>query len=272
MQLPELSFTGRHKNTHTIAGGTKLGLAVTPGSGSRYLAVTYHSEHLLRVYRLEATGATTLMHTLGSLGAGPMQFHYPFKMCLTPSGKLLLCDYGNNRLQELTHLGEEQPKFVRSIPAASVRSVALHADLLAVGTGPPSIELLNYRTGAHIRSIEPNQIGGYCTGMRFTPDGKFIIAAEYRKLRLSMFRVEDCSFVKWIGENLVADDNKDVQFAPNGDLLVADRDNHRVCVFSTESGELLRSWGTEGTPVALTMVGTKLFVLDCDNTSVQVFV
>ncbi len=69
-----------------------------------------------------------------------------------------------------------------------------------------------------------------------------------------------------------------MQFGPNGELLVADYDNHRVCVFRADGDTLLRTWGTRGTadgqfkyPTALALVDTKLLVLECDSARVQVF-
>jgi hypothetical protein len=96
-----------------------------------------------------------------------------------------------------------------------------------------------------------------------------------------MFRVSDGGFVKHIGAGVVADGNKDLQFAPNGELLVADCGNHRVCVFSADGDTLLRTWGTRGSadgefeyPTALALmrlIDSKLFVLDCGSGRVQMF-
>jgi DNA-binding beta-propeller fold protein YncE len=267
-----VSIVGDHVHTLTIADGPKDGLVVTPDG--RYMAVSYLSDHKLRVYRLEADGTAMLLHTVGSEGAGPMQFNSPGKMCLTPAGNLLVCDCDNDRVQELTGLGEAEPQHVRFIPVAKPQSIALHGGTLAVGTFIATIQLLSYASGALIRSIGsngsgPGQIGHSCQGLRFTPDGQFIVAAEYGNSRLSVFRVSDGGFVKHIGAGVVADGPKDVQFAPNGELLVADCSNHRVCVFSADGGTLLRAWGTRGSddglfhcPTALVLVDSKLFVLD----------
>ncbi len=79
-----------------------------------------------------------------------------------------------------------------------------------------------------------------------------------------------------VGE--VVNGRKDVVVAQNGELLVADRHKHRVCVFSADGDTLLRSWGTQGSvdgefrsPTALALVNSKLFVLDRYSARVQVF-
>jgi DNA-binding beta-propeller fold protein YncE len=273
-------ITGRHLQSYDIAAGPKLGLVVAPNG--RYMAVSY-DEDKLRVYRLEANGSATLLHTVGTEGAGPKEFSYPTRMCLTPAGNLLVGEYGNCRVQELTGLGEAEPQHVRFILVVGALSIALHGDTLAVGTGRATMELLSYTSGALIRSIGsrgdgPGQIGFCCSGIRFTPDGQFIVAAEFSNMRLSMFRVSDGGFVKHIGAGVVADGDKDVQFAPNGELLVADCRNHRMCVFSADGDTVLRTWGTQGSadgqfeyPTALALVDSKLFVLDRDSARVQVF-
>ncbi len=71
-----------------------------------------------------------------------------------------------------------------------------------------------------------------------------------------------------------------MQFVPNGELLVAECRNNRVCVFSADGDTLLRIWGTRGSadghfwdPMALALADFKLFVLDYYTYSarVQVF-
>ncbi len=94
-----------------------------------------------------------------------------------------------------------------------------------------------------------------------------------------MFRVSNGDFVKHIGADVVSDGRKDVQFAPNGELIVADFNNHRVCVFSANGDTLLRTWGTRDSyvlgqfeyPTALALVDSKLFVLERGSRRVQVF-
>ncbi len=158
-----------------------------------------------------------------------------------------------------------------------------NGDTLAVGTTMCTIELISYASGALIRSIGsrgsgPGQIADCCVGLCFSLDGRFIVAAECNIKRLSMFRVSDGGFVKHIGAGVVSDFYNDVQFAPNGDLLVADSANHRVCVFSTDGDTLLRTWGTRGSadnqfqcPTALALADFKLFVLEFRSGRVQVF-
>jgi tripartite motif-containing protein 71 len=246
------------------------------------MAVSFNDEHSVRVYRL-VDGTATLLHTIGSNGIGPNQFRGPDRMCLTPAGNLLVCESSNNRVQELTGLSESEPQHVRFILVGGALTVALLGDSLVVGTDDGTMQLLSYVSGAHIRTFGsrgrgPGQIGGQCEALRFTPDGRFIVAVEYWDTRVSMFRVSNGGFVKHIGAGVLSDGNKDVQFTSSGELLVADSRNHRVCVFSADGDTLLRTWGTKGSadgqfqhPSALVLVGSKLFVLDYSSARVQLF-
>ena len=71
---------------------------------------------------------------------------------------------------------------------------------------------------------------------------------------------------------------KDVVLSSSYEYVVADHNNHRVCVFSADGSQLVRSWGTEGTgdgqfsmPTALAVAGSHLYVLDMNSGRVQVF-
>jgi DNA-binding beta-propeller fold protein YncE len=274
-------LAGRHIRTLAIAGGPKLDMVVTPDG--RYMAVSYHYEDELRVYRIEDDGAPTLLHTFGGNGDGPKQFDTPLTMCLAPNGNLLVCDRDNDRVQELTGLGEAEPAHVRRIEVTNPSTIAVYGDIVAVGTGDATVVLLSYATGLIIRTFGSDgtgrgNIGDGTEGLRFTLDGVYILVAEYSNERLSMFRLSDGAFVDFYCEGQVSDGNIDVEIAPSGDVIVADFGAHRVCVFSGDGRTLLRTWGTEGTadgqfkqPTALALVDNKLFVLDRDSARVQVF-
>ncbi len=95
---------------------------------------------------------------------------------------------------------------------------------------------------------------------------------------MSMFRVDDGSFVKHIGVGVVSIGDKDAVFTPNGDLLVADSISRRVCVFDAYGDTLLRSWGMEANadgqleyPVTLALADSMLFVLDRYSARLQTF-
>ena len=158
-------------------------MAVSPDGA--WLAVPCLDVNRILVYA--ATPPHALLRTIGSCGAGEGQLNGPCRMCFTPAGNLLVCDYYNNRVQELTLDGEH----VRSFVVQNPYSLALCDDVLAVGTySSPHIRLLSYPSGAALREFGPQgagdgQIGSLATGMRFTRDGRFLVVAECRNQRAS---------------------------------------------------------------------------------------
>ncbi len=83
-------------------------LVLHPCAGTAYNCVSYSDEHAVRVYRVEADGTAALLYTVGCHSTGLKQCKHPFKMCLSPAGSLLVCDYGNGRVQDLTELSEAE--------------------------------------------------------------------------------------------------------------------------------------------------------------------
>ena len=64
----DVAIVGRHNRTLAIAAGDKFGMVVTPDG--LYTAVSYSHDGKLRVYRIEAGGALTLLRTFGGNCAG----------------------------------------------------------------------------------------------------------------------------------------------------------------------------------------------------------
>lgn len=281
--LQAVEIAGKHMRTLPVEDGSKYGITVTPDC--LYMAISYHMMHKVLVYRIEATGTLTLLHSVGGNGVGPKQFRYPFKMCLTPTGNLMVCEYANSRVQELTGPSESEPVHVRHLTGITQPwTVAVHADLVAVGTYKATVVLLSYSSGATLRTIGTpgvgrGCIGGRAEGLRFTQSGLSIIVAEHANHRLSQFGVSDGAFEAHYCINEVSNGQKDVEIAPTGDVIIADYDANRVSIFRADGRTLQRTWGALGTadgefknPTALALVGNKLFVLDCGSPRVQVFV
>ena len=64
----DFAIAVRHIPTLAIADGFKFGMVVTPNG--HYMVVSYISDHKLRVYRIEAGGMLTLLHTFEGESAG----------------------------------------------------------------------------------------------------------------------------------------------------------------------------------------------------------
>lgn len=185
--------------------------------------------------------------------------------------------------QEITLAGAH----VRTIGAGAISGlvygIAASADMIAVSSlskSDVSIMVFNAISGDVIRSIGKKgsalgQLDG-CFGLRFTPDGGHILCAESDNNRLSLFTLTG-AFVRCVGVGTLQAPS-DVDFASNGDILVADTVNNRVCVFSGDGSILLRTFGSEGDapsqfnyPHSLATHSDKVFVLDQFSGRMQVF-
>jgi DNA-binding beta-propeller fold protein YncE len=229
----------------------------------------------VRVFRL--TPSLERVCVIGRYGTGPAEFQYPRRLCFTDDDDtFLVCDCYNNRVQQLTVAGEHLSSFVVQEPI----SIAFHGDMVAVGTHGGPIEIHSLATGELIRRFEsrgddPYQKCEYATNIRFTSDGTCLLVAKWGNHRLSLFTV-DGVFMKHIGVGVLSDYDKDVSFGAGGEIIVADSDNHRICVFSPDGDTLIKTWGSQGSaacefdyPTALAVSGSYLYVMD--KTRVQVF-
>lgn len=164
--------------------------------------------------------------------------------------------------------------------AQSPMSIAVHDNHVAVGIHSGAIELHCHPGGALIRSFGmrgpgPGLIGGFATGLRFTPDGRMLLLSERLNNRLSLFSITG-AFVKHIGVGTVVDGCKDVSFVTSGEIVVADFAQNRICVFSSDGDQLLKCWNADAaasivlnSPSGLAVAGTRMYVMD--NSRVLVF-
>ncbi len=206
----------------------------------------------------------------------PAEFKMPCRLCFTDDDTILVCGGFNNRVQQFTVAGE----YLRSFDVQNPVSIAVHGDMVAVGTRDGPMQIHSLATGELIRRFGsrgdgPGQIGGWATGIRFTPDGTCLLVVEYDKRRMSLFTV-DGVFMKYIGADVLADGWKDVAFGAGGEVIVADW--ARICVFSLDGDTLIKTWGSHGTAstgsqfdssLVLAVSGSYLYVMD--ETRVQVF-
>ncbi len=102
----------------------------------KWLGVGLKSECTTSVYSLPGG---ELVRAFGGRGIGPLQFHFVFRLCFAPNGNILVVDYDNRRLQEVTLEGI----FVRFIGGlkkfgiGKPYCVAVHGDVIAVGCCGP---------------------------------------------------------------------------------------------------------------------------------------
>ncbi len=141
------------------------------------------------------------------------------------------------------------------------------------------VTLFEFGTGAVVR-----RLGYWCNAVQFAQDGSHLIIADGPGMDPGdPLLVHDVALsteeVKCVGEGVLCRGGTgDVVQSVSGEYVVADFDNHRVCVFSPDGSEVVRSWGLVGTgdgqlqsPTALAAAGKHLYVIDASSSRVQVF-
>jgi DNA-binding beta-propeller fold protein YncE len=267
-----------HIRTIPINGECPHGVAVT--LDGLHLVVSNFFSDSISVYSMDTGDCIT---TFGSLGSGTGQFNNPSRICATPRGTILVSDSGNKRLQEVTITGEHIRCIGEShLDSDGVLGMSMQGDIVAVGKHVGSTDgrilLFSYSSGALIRKFGSYGSGEgqieIVYGISFTSDGRHILVVDFYP-RLSMFTV-DGLYVKTLGTDVLCRNCKDV-LCSGSNIFIADCSNHRICVFSAETGALIRTWGTEGRAdgqfhysSALSAHKGKLFVLDL-SCRVQVF-
>ena len=257
--------------SYDVGDDNTEGMAVN-ADGSM-IAISYGPpQHQVHVFQL--TSSFERVCVIGRKGTGPAEFKYPRRLCFINDDTLFVCDLGNNRVQRLTVAGEYLSAFTVQDPY----SIAVHGDMVVVGTVDGPIEIHSLASGELIRRFGscgdgPDEIGGWATGIRFTPDGKCILVSEYSRPRLSLFTAAGVC-MKHIG---ASNGDKDVSCGGGGEIIiVAGSGNDRICVFSPDGDTLIKTWGSRGTaagqfifPGALAVSGSYLYVMD--GPRVQVF-
>lgn len=264
-----------------VSSGNTFGLAVHPDE--TVFVVSEFGSSTLIVYSL-ADGKT--VRTIGRKGSACGEMDGPFRICFAPNQHLLVAEFGNKRVQQLTITGSHvrfigDNFFVDGAPWG----LAARGDVVAVskwgGIGH-KIALFSFDSGRPLAQFGPSgaregSLGSQCCGITFSPSGREVVVTENAESRLSVFRL-DGAFVQCVGVGELGEGQKDTVFTTSGEYVVSDSDNHRVVVFSADGKSVLRKWGSIGSksrefncPTALAVVKTKLYVLDKNNHRVHVF-
>ena len=250
--------------------GKKYGMA----ANAQHAVVADFTNKCLQVYDV-SLGMCSHVQTLAK-GAEEL-----YRVCFTPSGNILACSAGGNIVMEWEPTG----RHVRNIPSQRPWAIACNTDVIVVGLAratAASINVLDYESGHVLRSFGAlgsgnGQIGGQCVGLRITHDGQRVLAVELMNRRISEFTIMG-EFVRHVAAGALSDGQKDIDIGPDGELLVSEFMENRVCVFSPDTGALVAQWGRYGDdrgefrqPTALAVAGRRLYVLDRDTARLQVF-
>ncbi len=213
-------------------------IAVSPETGDLYVSDAFNH----RVQQFSASGA--FIGTWGSEGSGNGQFDATYGIAVRKNGDIVVSDFGNYRVQ-----------------------------LFAEGT------FLRQFGGF---GTNPGQFSGWPTAVAIAPNDDVYVTAIGNDDHVYRFALATNTFISRFGGTGSGIGQlkrpSGVAIAANGDVLVADTDNHRIQRFRAD-GEYRGQWGTRGTgngefdePTGVTVAedGT-VYVADSKNHRVQRF-
>ena len=220
-----------------------------------------------RLGAVAAAGAG-FVRVIGSRGAGNGQFNEPCGgVAFDGEGNLVVCDGNNHRIQVFrysdgTHLrsigsegGEGNGQF--NVPWGIAFDGAGH--IIVSECWGHRVQVLRYSDGAHVRTIGSEGSGnGQLSGASgIAVDGEGNVAIfDSGNARVQVFRLSDGTHIRTIGSKGSGNGqlggsggrgyNGGVAFDSEGNLVVADGDNHRVQVLRYSDGAHVRTIGSKG--------------------------
>ena len=192
-------------STHRGLGG----IAVN-GSGT-LIAVVAASEHCVYIYSVDETGeesaGAVTAGTPGIHGSSAEQLNRPRFCCFVHRNgvdTLLICDFGNDRIVEVTADG----KFLRSLALSVGRrpwgvAYCRTHDVIALSLHwDHTVVMLAYESGAVKRKVTSGHGDGllyYPNGVVFTENGRYLLVADWGHSRVGKFCAATGAFVSHCG-------------------------------------------------------------------------
>jgi hypothetical protein len=158
------------------------------------------NEHCVYIYSVDCLGKRTadkrvVVGTARTPGYAEGQLHFPRFLCFVRRhgvDTLLICDWGNSRLVEVSTKGV----FLRIIAVSSTPYGVAYCgtgDVIAVSLFcDHSVVLLHYESGGMKAEAA---ISGEPLGVAFTLDGRYLLATDYYNHRVSTFSAASGAFV-----------------------------------------------------------------------------
>ena len=258
-----------------------IGLAFhrAANGGAGVLAATNARTHTVAI--IDA-GTGAVIKTFGGKGSDGGQFAGPLKVCFTPLGNLLVAEWANGRIQEVTvdgahvrYIGAPKGK---ATAADGICGIATNGRVIAVGKfsndSSERVRLFDFASGRLKHSFGVYGVGdggqvGNVRSITFAPNGEDLLIADGIEdtNRISLFQQK--------GERIATIATGTSRctgalFLGSEDAVLAtDGATSALRLYSLATGAQLDSWGGEGSlrgqfqcPNALFVDGRHLYVLD----------
>lgn len=152
----------------------------------------------------------------GSYGIASLRFNSPRGLCFV-NGNLMVADFGNARIQEISKSGVHTRSIV--ISNSSPQFVDGNSDVIVVCSYPSwHVSVLDYISMRLEKAFQPKSFGGACSAMKLTPDGKSIVFSVRDIARILLFTLSGECIKDFRHEN---SSPRAVCFLPSGQMAVA---------------------------------------------------
>ena len=236
--LKEFNIT--HINTIT---GLKApqGITFNVDRGNMHMLVAEYREHSISICNSSGWKESSF----GSIGYGPGQFNHPSDVAVDDDGNVLVADTKNHRIQKF----EFKPD--------------------------PTNGTLPFITEVGRQTTPPLDFD-LPVGIAIHPHTKMVYITENKKTNFIRILYPNLTLAGSVSGEF--NEAKDIAFDSDGNIYVADNENHRIQVF-TSKGDLVRQFGKRGEgkgelkyPSGITIDGNGfLYVTELYNYRVSVF-
>ena len=185
--------------------------------------VVNNQSHMVKMYSTEGR----FIGRFGGYGSGNGQFNYPWGICTDEKGRILVADYGNNRIQVFTSKGN----FIMLFPCSGCPydiAVDPEGNFHVALSGDNDIAVYS-QDG---RQIKTYNLGGKLQGPRgiYIDDGGNRIISAYSSKEVHITDAEGKLIsTRWI------EDSWGITMDRNGVIYVAEYTNNRVSIYRMSS-------------------------------------
>jgi len=257
-----------------------------------------HNLPVLRLGGVAAAGAGFVC-AIGSYGGGNGQFNRPCGgVAFDGDGNLVVSDFDSHRIQVFRYIDGAHLRTIGSYGAGNVQfngpwGIAFDGagHIIVSEYWGHRVQVLRYSDGAHVVTFGRQGSGNGQfhgpSGIAVDGEGNIAVFDGYNG-RVQVHRLSDGAYIRTIGSGargngqfgflFVAPAYGGIAFDSEGNLVVADSDNHRVQVLRYIDGTHLRTIGSEGAgagqfqyPMGVAFDATgHIVVVDRGNHRVQV--
>jgi DNA-binding beta-propeller fold protein YncE len=261
----------------SIEGVGTSGIAVS--ANGRVMAVVNSDRCTVTVFRLPCGEE---LRRFGGPGHDVGQLSFPRTACFTAEGNLLIADRNNNRVQEVSAVGEFIRVVGETVFDGRVMGVAANSEVIVAcqTSNVGQIVVFESESGGVLRQFgcTGKSLGRVlsCSSVCLTIDGRRVIVTDQSNNRVAVFTIMG-DFVHCVGQGIL-DWPNDACLSGLGEYVVASRTANCVVVFSPDGRSQVARFGAKGgvdgkflSLSAIAVARGRVYAVDSQSARVQVF-